>query len=117
MLYSIPCRYALGGTLLGEKKIYRESPTSNRQGNTIAAKMPLVSLSALALATSPTNIGPAEHPKQPANARLANIAVPPIGTVFTVRLSTPGHRIPTERPHIPQPINPRKGEGDRVAIR
>jgi len=58
-------------------------------------------------------VGPEEQPKSPARARKANIAVPPPRMEADAILKVPGHMIPTDRPHIPQPISPSAGWGDR----
>ena len=57
----------------------------------------------------PTSAGPNAPPKSPAVARNANMAVPPPGSRLEQMLMEPGHIIPTENPHIMQPISPRRG--------
>ena len=61
----------------------------------------------------PTTVGPAEQPKSPASARNANIAVPPPRILADAKLKVPGHRIPTDKPQIPQPISPSTGRVDK----
>ena len=41
----------------------------------------------------------------PASASIAKSAVPPRLSDAEARLKVPGHMIPTEKPHIPHPIN------------
>lgn len=61
------------------------------------------------LETKPTTAGPAEHPRSPARARNANIAVPPLGQLAAARLKLPGHIMPTDSPQRAQPIIARMG--------
>ena len=49
--------------------------------------------------------GPIAPPKSPAIAKRANIAVPPAGSFLEVMLKVQGHMMPTEKPHIMQPVN------------
>lgn len=51
--------------------------TAITTGKAIATSIPALRLSAAALDTNPTSVGPPEHPRSPANANSANIAVPP----------------------------------------
>lgn len=67
------------------------------------------------LETNPTKEGPAAQPISPANAKSANMAVPPCEQLFADKLKTPGHKIPTENPHIPQPIKESRGNGEKTA--
>ena len=48
-------------------------------------------------------------PKSPANAKKANMAVPPLGHFCEEILIEPGHIIPTAKPQSAQPANPRTG--------
>ena len=64
----------------------------------------------------PTKLGPPAHPISPAKAKKANIAVPPVGQVFADRLTTPGHIIPTEKPHNAHPARERSGWGANTEI-
>ena len=86
-------------------------------GNTTPARMPVFKLSPAAPDTRPTNVGPTEQPKSPASARNANMAVPPRLMDADAILKVPGHKMPTDKPHSPQPMNPKMGIGDREIIR
>ena len=81
-------------------------------GNTIALKIPIFKLASKPCATVPTKVGPREHPKSPASASNANIAVPPVGKETDAKLNVPGHIIPTEKPQTAQPSNPKIGYGE-----
>ena len=81
-------------------------------GKIADTSIPILRLSPRADATLPTIIGPAPHPRSPNRARIANIKVPP-RTVFAAILKVPGQSIPTENPHIPQPIRDNQGRGQR----
>ena len=65
----------------------------------------------------PTSVGPPEQPRSPASAISANIAVPPAGSALTPVENAPGHIMPTEKPHTPQPIKPSTGLWLRPASR
>ena len=52
----------------------------------------------------PTKSGPVIQPISPASASIANIEPPPLGNISAHRLITPGHIIPTEKPHRAQPM-------------
>ena len=75
-------------------------------GNIVAANNPFFRFSLVASATFPTKTGPAVAPRSPANAKKANIAVPPAGHFREERLIVPGHIIPTARPQSAHPLNP-----------
>lgn len=55
----------------------------------------------------PTIVGLTVAPKSPANAKNANIAVPPLGHFCEDMLIDPGHIIPTAKPQRAQPASPR----------
>ena len=59
----------------------------------------MVSLPLNALAIIPTTVGPLEHPKSPAKAIKAYMAVPPPGSFSAAKLKVPGQKIPTVKPH------------------
>ena len=86
-------------------------------GNIIAKIIPSFRLLSFALAINPTTDGPAEQPTSPANAIKAYIAVPVFGSVTAAVLKVPGQKIPTEKPHMAQPIRPTTGFPDRAATR
>lgn len=65
----------------------------------------------------PTRPGPPAQPTSPAKASKANKAVPPVGQVREERLSTPGHMMPTEKPHKAQPAKDSNGYGAKTAIK
>ena len=69
------------------------------------------------LDTSPTTVGPREQPTSPPRASSAAMAVPPLGIRAQDRLKVPGHRIPTDSPHRPQPISAITGALDHTASR
>lgn len=75
-------------------------------GNIVAANSPFFKSSPAASATFPTTAGPAVEPRSPANAKNANIAVPPVGHFREERLIVPGHMIPTASPQREHPISP-----------
>ena len=84
-------------------------------GNTVAASKPFFRFSPVASATFPTSTGPAVAPRSPANARKANMAVPPAGHFREERLIVPGHMIPTASPQRAHPINPSIAQDAREA--
>ena len=86
-------------------------------GKTVAARMPAFMFSPKASETKPTRVGPEEQPRSPASARSANIAVPPVRSEDAARLKVPGHIMPTEKPHIAQPIRLSNGQGESEASR
>ena len=86
---------------------------SKRTGKMTAAKIPLRKSSPNKSETIPTTVGPPEQPTSPPKARRANSSVPPPFKPEAERLKVPGHKMPTERPHKPQPISPRMGEEDK----
>ena len=57
------------------------------------------------------------QPISPASAHSANIAVPPFGNARDTALNVPGHIIPTEKPHSPQPNSAKTGMRDSPASR
>ena len=75
-------------------------PARSRIGNTIAAKIPIRRLFPRLLETNPASVGPPEHPRSPASASSANIAVPPPRIDADAILNVPGHIIPTENPQF-----------------
>lgn len=91
--------------------------TAITTGKTIATSIPALRLSAAALDTNPTSVGPPEHPRSPASASSANIAVPPFFRATEALLNVPGHMIPTDRPQIPHPTSDRNGIGDATINR
>lgn len=91
--------------------------TTRIKGKTIPARIPVFRLSPTRPETNPTSVGPPEHPRSPARARYANIAVPPFGKPEEAMLNTPGQRTPTERPHSAHPTRDKTGFGDSDAIR
>ena len=84
-------------------------------GKKVAKSRPVFRLPPTASAMPPAIAGLTVAPKSPANARKANIAVPPFGHFLEERLIVPGHIIPTDNPHSAQPDSPTIGEGDRAA--
>ena len=88
-------------------------PRISNRGNIIATKIPAFKLPEAAVEIYPTRVGPPEHPKSPANAKKANIAVPPFFIRADALLKLPGHMMPTERPHTAQPIREITGDGDK----
>ena len=85
-------------------------------GNTMAVKMPVFMPPGREEA-KPTRVGPAEQPRSPPNASRANMAVPPARREAEALLKVPGHMIPTEKPHSPQPARLSAGQGERLASR
>ena len=59
--------------------------------------------------TNPTSVGPPEHPRSPASAKRANMAVPPFLMAALPLLNVPGHIIPTEKPVTAQPASDTNG--------
>ena len=94
-----------------------ETPATSRNGNTEAISSPNDNPSPDNDESQPTKAGPPPHPKSPANANKANITVPPAGKIRAPRLNVPGHIIPTENPHNPQPHNDNSGCGAKTASR
>lgn len=83
----------------------------------MADNMPIFRLLPQALETNPARVGPPEQPRSPARASKANMAVPPRGIRAEALLKVPGQRIPTEKPHSPQPTRPRTGRDVRLMHR
>ena len=83
-----------------------KSPNTMQTGNMVAASSPFFRFSPVASATLPTRTGPAVAPRSPANARKANMAVPPVGHFWEDKLMVPGHMIPTARPQSAHPDSP-----------
>ena len=75
--------------------------------------MPSFKLFDICPVTKPTSVGPPEQPTSPANARRANMAVPPFFKVADALLKVPGHIMPTDKPQIAQPTSEISGDGDR----
>ena len=69
----------------------------NTSGNTLPASIPYWRLSPFCWVIEPTRLGPNAPPRSPAIASMANSAVPPCGMRGDMRLSVPGHMMPTER--------------------
>lgn len=86
-------------------------------GKIIADKIPIFKLLLKAFETNPTNVGPPEQPTSPANAKNANIAVPPPFMLTADILNVPGQRIPTESPHSPHPRSPNTADDVREIIK
>lgn len=53
--------------------------------------------------------GPVAHPKSPAKAKKANMAVPPKGNLYAAKLNVPGQKSPTENPQREHPKRDRGG--------
>ena len=83
-------------------------------GKIIAVKIPVFIFPSAIPDTAPTREGPDEHPKSPASASKANIAVPPVRREAAALLKVPGHIIPTEAPHKAHPTRLIIGEGVRL---
>lgn len=90
---------------------------SSRLGKRIPLRIPIFRLSPAMPETKPTSEGPLLHPRSPARARKANIAVPPEGIFLEARLKAPGHMTPTESPHSAHPIRLSSGAGDKAVKR
>ena len=87
-------------------------PAINKIGNMTAARIPFFRSSEAILEIYPTSEGPPEHPRSPASASKANMAVPPFLIAADALLKLPGHIIPTDNPQIPHHIRERTGEGE-----
>ena len=92
------------------------SPIIITIGNKVAKSKPVLRFPPTASAILPTIEGPAAATRSPANAKKANIAVPPVGHFCEEMQSVPGHIMPTASPHIAHPIKPIIGMGDRAAV-
>ena len=90
------------------------SPKIMMIGNAIANSKPVFRSPPVASAIAPTMVGLIVAPKSPANAKNANIAVPPLGHFCEEMLIVPGHMIPTASPQSAQPISPKIEIGDRA---
>ena len=86
-------------------------------GKTVAKSNPVFKLPPTVSAIPPTIAGLTVAHRSPANARKANIAVPPFGHFCEEMLIVPGHMIPTANPQSAQPTRPIIGIGDREASR
>jgi len=87
------------------------------RGKTAPMSIPFLRSSLFNCAKMPTRPGPAAPPRSPAIARNANIAVPPLGSLFERMLMVPGHMIPTEKPHRIQPVRQITGDPERDAAK
>ena len=97
--------------------LVRKIPKKSTAGNTTAQRIPKLSPPPEASEMKPTKDGPPPHPKSPASAKKANIAVPPPFSDEAARLNVPGHMIPTENPHMPHPIRLSAAIGEREMIK
>ena len=91
-------------------------PAIRITGKIIPDRIPAFILPA-ALETMPASVGPPEQPRSPPKAIMANIAVPPLGTLSEHIEKTPGQRMPTEKPHKAQPISPKTADPESDASR
>lgn len=83
----------------------------------MADAMPRRRFSFALFATKPVRVGPAEQPRSPARARSANIAVPPLSSLFDETLKVPGHIMPTANPAPAMPTNDNTGFGVMIIKR
>lgn len=90
---------------------------TRRIGKIAAASRPIFRLPPANSEKLPTIAGLTVLPKSPANAKKANIAVPPFGHAWEERLIVPGHIMPTLKPQRAHPARPRIGNGERAAIK
>lgn len=90
------------------------TPRNSKAGNRIAVRSPACRLPHRCAAI-PTAAGPAVHPRSPAKARKANIAVPPPRSSPAARLKVPGHKIPTDKPHKAHPASAHRGDRENAA--
>lgn len=86
-------------------------------GNIVATNNPILRFPPASSERLPTIAGLIIAPKSPANAKKANIAVPPFGHRCEEILIEPGHIMPTADPQSAQPISPRIGKVDKDASR
>ena len=86
-------------------------------GKDVAASKPVLRLPPAISERLPTKVGLVMAPKSPANAKKANIAVPPVGHLWADMLIDPGHIIPTVIPQRAQPASPKMGTGDKDATK
>lgn len=91
------------------------NPHTSITGKTVAASNPVFKLPPVISARLPTTVGLTIAPVSPANARKANIAVPPLGHFCEEMLIEPGHIIPTPKPQSAQPASPKMGSADNEA--
>ena len=80
-------------------------------GKTAAARIPRLISPSHRSETAPTREGPAEQPRSPASASMANIAVPPPRRDAEALLNVPGQRMPTEMPLRAHPKRLSSGDG------
>ena len=91
------------------------NPNTRIIGNIVATSNPVFRLPPNISEMLPTIAGLTIAPASPANARNANIAVPPLGQFLEDMLIEPGHIIPTPKPQSAQPASPRIGIAERDA--
>ena len=84
-------------------------PTSSITGNTTEKAIAGCKFPPDASATAPAAAGPEAHPRSPASARKAYIAVPPAGRAAAAAEKVPGQRTPTANPQTPHPSIPSSG--------
>lgn len=91
------------------------NPATRTIGKIVATSSPILRLPPAISEKLPTMTGLTVPPKSPANAKKANIAVPPFGHFCEERLIVPGHIMPTLNPQRAHPVRPRIGKGEREA--
>ena len=91
------------------------NPNTRTDGNAVATNRPAFRSPSAISARLPTIAGLTIAPKSPANAKNANMAVPPLGQLREEMLMEPGHIMPTAKPQRAQPARPRIGSVDREA--
>ena len=91
------------------------NPHTSIAGKIVAANRPVFRLPPAISERLPTIVGLTAAPRSPANAKNANIAVPPLGHFCDDMLIVPGHIIPTAKPQSAQPASPKIGNVDSDA--
>ena len=102
------CKFFQSLLLLSANKLIRRIT-----GKTAAASIPALRFPPNPLEMYPASDGPAEQPKSPASASIANNAVPPPRIAAEALLNVPGQSIPTENPQIAHPSREIAGTGIR----
>ena len=115
--FLIFCHHANSGCKSFIFRFKTNKRKTRRIGKIVAASSPVFRLPPASSERLPTIAGLTVLPKSPANAKTANMAVPPCGHFREERLIVPGHIMPTLKPQRAQPARPRIGKGEREASR
>ena len=92
-------------------------PSTASKGNTRLNAKPIFIFALKASDINPTTDGPKKQPTSPEKARIPKVDDLQSNKVDEAREYTPGHKMPTNSPHTPQPIKLKIGAGEKTMIR